>query len=157
MSIVGLGIDPGLKGGVALVSDFGGILCVDPLPYMGKAVDVRRLQNTVSSCAVTRAAVELQHARSFQAGAMTILSNYGRLLAVLEIEGLPFYEVTAPVWKRHFKIEAGLEGKAKKEASYIAAVRRWGADALAAFELTPAKDGQVEALMIATHAMEVGR
>lgn len=142
-----MGIDPGKKGGVGVL-EYDKPVAAMPLPYMAKQVDVKELAALISLYEPDKIAVELQHIMAGQAGAMAIGSNYGRILAVVELAGAPYRIITPATWSKAAGIPRGLSGKAKKEAAYIAAQRAWG-KAFAALNLKPTDDGLVEALHIA--------
>lgn len=145
--MIHIGIDPGLKGGLAVLKD-GRLKHAIPLPIFDRKVAVHELQLQLGMWPDPTIAVELQGIRPNQAGAMTILGNYGRIMAIIELGGWPHKEITPAQWSRAF-IPAGLTGKAKKQASYSAAVRVFGMDTLDRLKIRPSTDGMVEAALIA--------
>lgn len=144
-----VGIDPGKKGAIAVLARDGLPMAIESLPYLDRAVDVPSLQAWMNlwapECQVT---IERQGHRGGQAGVYTILTNYGRLMATMEMEGIRFKEVTPAVWNKDLGIDPGKIGKEKKEASFAVARRIWGRD-FDGLGLRPTEDGKVEALLIA--------
>jgi len=143
-----MGIDPGKKGGVGVL-EYDKPTAAVPLPYLDRQVDVRALATLIELHDPDKVALELQSIMGGQSGAMAIGSNYGRILAVIELAGVPYRIVTPASWSKAVGIPRGLSGKAKKEAAYVAAQRMWG-QTFSNLNLKPTDDGLVEALLIAT-------
>ena len=145
--MITFGVDPGLKGGVAILENRLPVWA-GKLPYIGKQVDVSGLRALIEIYQPDEIRVERQSIRQRQAGAMTIGSNFGRILAVVELSGVAHRVPTPSTWKAKAKIRAGLSGKAAKEESFLVAQRLWG-KAFDRLQLRPTQDGPVEALLIA--------
>ena len=148
-----MGIDPGQKGGVALLSDPDTILRVEAMPILNKEVQSGWLYALIDAFCPSQVIVERQMIMSGQRGAMAIGSNFGRILAAIEIASVPYTLVTPTSWNRRAGIPAKLKGKDKKEASFAAARRTWGRQ-FDRLGLRPTQDGQVEALLIARYGLD---
>lgn len=145
------GIDPGVHGGVSFVQDEDRILGAWPMPILVRDVDAMELRGLLMTVGADKVVVELQSVRNAQAGALRIGANYGRLLATVELLGLPCREVTPAVWARKAGIPPKLKpGREKKDGSFAAARRTWGA-AFDALGLKRSQDGPVDALLIARY------
>lgn len=98
-----IGIDPGLKGGLALMADDGKPVDAITMPRDGRSVDVCALQDAFirwgAHSGNIRAVVERQQVRARQAGNMTIGANYGRILATLDLCGIEYEEVRPQDWQ----------------------------------------------------------
>lgn len=150
-----VGLDPGLRGGVAAVDEAGRPVFAKPMPVLNDRIDTRAVHAELVAAACMHevgATIELQGLRPRQAGGMKIGANYGRLLGALELAGVPFREITSPQWSRLADVPAGLDGARKKQASYGAAQRLWGS-AFTDLGLRQTQDGPVEALLIAYWGM----
>jgi hypothetical protein len=76
------GIDPGLKGGMAIINEAGGLEKFEKLPFGDDGFpDSARLKMFFLDCA--HVAIEIQHTRMMQSGASTTMVNYGYLLGCL--------------------------------------------------------------------------
>ena len=144
-----IGIDPGKTGGVAGLKRDGTPAFIVKLPMLDKRVDVNALATLLDIYDPTKVYIEQQNIRPQQQGARTILSNYGRDLAMIEYLGLPYAEVTPAQWNAKLlgPHVAGLTGPAKKERSFAKALQTWGAQ-LHTFK-EASKDGPIEAALIA--------
>lgn len=144
-----LGIDPGMRGGVATL-DNGVPVEALPMPVLAGDIDSRELRAIIATSGAQQAVIELQSIRNAQAGALKIGVNYGRLLCTCELLDLPYRIVTPPVWSKRAGIKAGMKGREKKQAHYAAAQREWG-DAFTRLKLRQSQDGPVDALLIARY------
>ena len=97
--------------------------------------------------------LELQRVMGGQGGGLTIGCNWGRLRALVELEGIPHQIITPVQWSKYFKIPAKLPAKEKKQHSFAAARRIWG-DAFNDLKIGVSKDGMVDALLIARYAKD---
>lgn len=115
-----VGIDPGLEGGVALLS--ASERWAVPLPHLGKEMAVRELlallppPSEVSAVIVERLGVRPK--QSAQSGA-TQGTNHGRITGALEAMGYPLRLVRPQDWKAKV-----LRGTKKDKADAIAFVQR---------------------------------
>jgi crossover junction endodeoxyribonuclease RuvC len=140
------GIDPGLAGGLALLSREE--QWAIPLPHRGKEVDVRALVDAlpppleVACVMVERLGV--RPGQSVQSG-VTQGTNHGRITGALEVMGYSVRLVRPQDWKAKV-----LKGTKKDKADAIAFVQR----AYPAVNLIPGKckvpqDGLADAMCIA--------
>ena len=88
------GVDPGLTGGIAIHD--GETYNVFPMPVVGKSVDVLALRGLLDG--VSRVFVETPFLSSGNGGMLTSGANYGRILAVCEMAGLPVTLVRPADW-----------------------------------------------------------
>lgn len=97
-----LGIDPGVKGGLAFYAPSSDSVKSLPMPMYDGAVDVLKIQDLIISHQVSAAYIEIQHVRGRQSGKgnYTIGKNYGRLTAVLDLCGILFVELTPQRWQK---------------------------------------------------------
>ncbi len=114
-SMIVMGIDPGLKGGVSFMLP---AICQGwKMPVKHKIIDVGRLQELIISHAPVIAYVEKQRIMSRQAGALTTGSNYGRILATLELCGIQYLEITPQTWQKKLFL-TGRDNPYKKQIGY---------------------------------------
>ena len=92
-----LGIDPGKSGGIAIFQN-GELLGCERMPLASGTIDVSALQQIIIENRAESAVIEKQHTRGGQGGNLTIGANYGRILAVLELCGVPYREVHPSKW-----------------------------------------------------------
>lgn len=147
-----LGIDPGLKGALALISDSGKILDIKKMPLRkdGK-IDHDSIYKFVSPLANVH--VFLERAVSFGMGS-TSAFNYGRGFAALEISlelaGHGINYVMPQVWTRllHKDLSKDLE---PKQRSALAAGSIFGEQNLPKLKSGRFHDGVVDALLLAEY------
>ena len=146
-----IGMDPGISGAVAVVTD-GGILveCFDMPVFKirGKSqIDVHRLGQMIATHREdARAVIELVGAMPGQG--VTSMFTFGFAAGVLHgivgALGLPLATVSPREWKGHFRL-----GKSKDESRRLA-TRRWPMGPFARV-----KDaGRAEAALIALYSIE---
>lgn len=143
MSKTYIGIDPGAKGGVAVIGD-GGAACVRPL-----SPEVLRATLTAVDCSNALCFVE-------QVGAMpgqgvTSMFNFGKgygyILGVLETLGIPYQTVPPRKWKKAFSLSND------KKLSVDTAKRLFpNVPLLPSERCRKESDGMAEALLIALYA-----
>jgi len=90
------GVDPGLTGGIAIYD--GGTYNVFPMPVVGKSVNALALLGLLDG--VSRVFVEVPYLSGGNGGTLTSGANYGRILAVCEMAGIPVTLVTPSVWTK---------------------------------------------------------
>lgn len=117
-----MGIDPGVSGAWALLSDNGTITAGD-LPTVARGIDVPTFAQLVRSTMPIRAIVEDVHSMPKQGVASTFKFGcaHGAVLGALLTIGIPVELVAPGRWKRHFRLGAD------KEASRAFALRTWPA------------------------------
>lgn len=99
-----IGIDPGAKGGLAVMDKDEKILYCQPIPYIGDEMDVRKVASVINHFKKTYnlfAAFEKVGAMPGQ-GVCAMFSfgkTAGQLLAALKILSIPYSEPTPTSWK----------------------------------------------------------
>lgn len=99
-----IGIDPGAKGGLAVMDKDEKILYCQPIPYIGDEMDVRKVASVINHFKKTHqlfAAFERVGAMPGQ-GVCAMFSfgkTTGQLLAALKILSIPYSEPTPTAWK----------------------------------------------------------
>lgn len=124
--MIALGIDPGLSGALAWVTDKGEVLDVADIPLLDegprhKSIDAVRLSALARRHEAHAAIIEAVHARptDSKVAAFTFGRNLGALEAIIMAAGLPLHRVPPILWRRW----AGLAPGAPKDASIAAALR----------------------------------
>ena len=140
-----LGIDPGLSGAYALLTNATAI--VDDLPVVAKSIDAAEFHRIVQALKPDVAVVE-------QVGAMpgnspnsmfTFGRCYGSILATLACAGIPVKLATPAYWKKHFKLNSDKERSRQLAIQLFPAVTG----------LSRKKDdGRAEALLLARFYLE---
>ena len=149
-----IGIDPGLTGGVAILDEAGGIITTTLMPRVGSDIDIRAVRDMLPLYDDLHVTLELQQVRQGQGGDLTTGCNWGRLRALVELEGIPHQIITPTQWSKHFKIPSKSPTKAeKKQHSFAAARRIWG-DAFNDLKIGVSKDGMVDALLIGRYGRD---
>ena len=113
------GIDPGLKGGLAILD--GGKVYGYPMPLSGKDINVMAIVDLLRSHNVKLVAMEQVHAMPGQ-GVTSMFSfgkSYGMLTGAVMGAGIPLELVTPQKWK-----SVTLQGTAKDKDAMIAFCRR---------------------------------
>lgn len=94
-----LGVDPGKKGHMAFLGLPDGPIVIS-LPYDGSDLDVCALRSILIAHRPDIAVVEQAGLMPRQRGSRTILVNYGRVLAALNLLGIGVEEVLPQKWQR---------------------------------------------------------
>ena len=113
------GIDPGLKGGLAILDN--GKVYGYPMPLSGKDINVMAIVDLLRSHSVKLVAMEQVHAMPGQ-GVTSMFSfgkSYGMLMGAVMASGIPLELVTPQKWK-----SVTLQGTAKDKDAMIAFCRR---------------------------------
>jgi len=156
MSTLICGIDPGITGAIAFLTERGQFVAVADMPTL-PATTGRRQIDPAALAEILR-----QHAPAFvmlervgarpgegAVGAFAFGHTFGAILGVLGALQIPHYLVQPAVWKRR----AGIPPKSEKAASIAAAKQLLPSAALI---LTLKKhDGRAESLLIARHALSL--
>jgi hypothetical protein len=153
-----LGIDIGVTGAVALLSDQGQLIeliempCLHDGPKKRRTINAPLLASFVYKSHATRAFVESVGPRPKEGavGAFAFGDSRGVVRGVLASAAIPLVWITPPQWKRVIGITPGSLG-AKDEAR-AQAIRRWPAQA----DLFKHKndDGLAEAALIAVAGLK---
>ena len=153
-----LGIDPGLNGGMALLSWEG--VRYQKMPLIGNRIDAKRLAGIFKSHPLSMVYVEAISPRPGQSAQSTSTSgiNFGMLLATLELCSVPYTVVPASVWTK--TVHAGIDKRHKpKEKSRIALNRLFPNEyAYLTQETKAPHEGLMDALLIAYYGrLQQGR
>ena len=146
-----VGIDPGLKGGIALLGDDGGASAL-PMPLIGSKPDIDTLRSILLEHSPKVVVLEKVHSMPKQGVASTFKLGlgYGMIQGALQALGVPFVLVTPQTWKKYV-----LEGTKKdKDAAVEYVVQRYPWVDLKPGQKRKAHDGMADALCIATYGRE---
>jgi Holliday junction resolvasome RuvABC endonuclease subunit len=112
-----MGIDPGKKGGIVLLSEGETVppsfSCAMPVNDLG--IDVCRIQEILIEANPQIIYIEKQFVRSGQAGGFAIGRNYGFIESVIVLCGFPYREIYAQSWTSYIKKQMNKKGKYHKE------------------------------------------
>jgi crossover junction endodeoxyribonuclease RuvC len=126
-----LGIDIGVTGGVAILTDTGELISVHEMPCLHDGPKKRRtinaplLASIVYNSHATRAFVEHVGPRPMEGvvGAFAFGDSKGVVRGVLAGAAIPVIWITPPSWKRVIGIPPGKDGA--KDAARAEAIARW--------------------------------
>lgn len=129
-----LGIDPGLDGAVAVLTEAGELLQIEDMPTLEDGAKGRRALNAPLLAAIvyrshaTRAFCELVGPRPTDGSAagFGFGRNRGIIEGVLAAAGVPLLMIAPPVWKRASGIAPGRENK---DSARSIAIAQWPAHA----------------------------
>lgn len=140
-----IGIDPGLKGGVCLISDAGAFYCYE-MPVNKDGIDARALRQIIAQHNNCIAYVEHAQAMPKQGvvGVFTYGVGFGKILATLEICGIETKLVRPAVWKKAM-------GLPKEKEAAVAMAERLNPLGVFRTERGRLLDGKAEALLIAVY------
>lgn len=98
-----VGIDPGQKGGFAMIDENRNVLSCFEMPQ-----DITEIYSQLKFYNVTLAVVEQAQAMPKQGvvGIFTYGTGYGKLLAAMEIASTPYQEIRPKVWKKAFGLHS---------------------------------------------------
>jgi hypothetical protein len=143
-----LGIDPGLSGAYAFLTNAGAT--VGDLPVVGKAIDAAELHRIIYAERPDVAVVEAVSAMPGN-GAVSMFNfgkSVGAIHAVLACVGVRTVLVTPSVWKKHFKLDRD------KEKSRALAIRTFPQTTGLSRKRD---DGRAEALLLALYHQETAK
>jgi crossover junction endodeoxyribonuclease RuvC len=152
-----LGIDPGLRGGVAVLDGIGAVVLLRTMPLAGREVDgaelgrmVRGLRDLDAHRDIRLAAVEHVGSMPGQGVASTFAfgAGWGVVRGVLAALGVPMQLVRPPAWKK--AILAGLTHDKDGACRFCAA--RWPGTSLILPRCRTPHDGLADALCLAEWA-----
>lgn len=151
-----VGIDPGLRGAIAVVDGDAQLIALIDTPVTAKRVDAPAIAAFLVSHEPLRfVALEAQHAMPAQGATsgFRLGETYGLLRGILATLGTPSLEVRAAAWQKH--ILAGQSGGDSKTRSMRFAAARWP-DAVLATPRGRQLDGRADALCLALYARDRG-
>jgi hypothetical protein len=146
-----LGIDPGAKGGLALLSEADGLL-IEPIPTNDDGIDLKELARLIRDFSKDTRVAYLEELNAFPgmniAGVKTLWRGIGVLHGMLIANGVETFIVRPQEWMK--VMHKGLEGKDTKVKSHLAAKRIFpNVDFLATERSKVPHEGMVEAALIA--------
>ncbi len=150
-----LAIDPGLSGAIAFYfPEAPGRVSVDDMPIVNDEVEVatlaRRIRQLAPTCAIVERVGPMPRDGAVQA--FKFGGAYRAARAVVTLLEIPVHLVTPAVWKRHFRLPGGPDGK---EVARALALQRFPASAE---HFARKKDhGRAEAALLALYYVEVAR
>jgi crossover junction endodeoxyribonuclease RuvC len=129
-----LGIDPGLDGAIAILTDAGELLAIHDTPTLEDGAKGRRAVNPALFASIihgsraTLAFCELVGPRPTDSttGAFGFGRSRGIIEGVLAAAGIPLAMIAPPVWKRASNIAPGKENK---DSARSVAISRWPSQA----------------------------
>lgn len=146
-----IGIDPGLKGGIAVLFPSGECRATE-MPLKLQHLDIQNIWNAMpadikNSFCVIEQLLEMPY-QGVKATTKSAV-NYGKVLAALELMGISYQIVHPSKWKKQFQ----LIGKSKYESAAVA--KRLFPN----MEFVTARgrlmDGMAEALLLAEYARRI--
>jgi crossover junction endodeoxyribonuclease RuvC len=129
-----LGIDPGLDGAIAVLTDSGELVAIHDMPTLLDGAKGRRAVNPalfasiIYSTQANRAYCELIGPRPSDGsvGAFGFGRTRGIIEGVLAAAGVPLALIAPPIWKRRAGIPPGKENK---DSARSVAISRWPSQA----------------------------
>lgn len=156
-----LGIDPGLKGGLAFIGSNETIVHAEPMPTNENMLDIRNISDMVSNEATLISHAFIEKATAMPKQGSVSMFKFGRVFGALEgilaALRIPYTVVPPKKWQAAMcsGVEATLEPKAR---ALIAAQRMYPHyDFRASNRCRVAHDGIVDAVLIARYGVEVGK
>lgn len=157
MSVVVLGIDPGLHGGLAVLTRDGDPVDLKPMPVVGGEVDGNALAVYLLGIGVKHTpamvAMEKVGARPGQGvcSMFTFGVGYGMVRGILTTLGIPHELVTPKKWQAH--VVGGTDGPDPKAKALLYVTRRFpGLNLKATTRSRKPHDGLVDAVCLAEYA-----
>ena len=148
-----IGIDPGQKGGIAVINERNALL--DVFPYSNtKLFDIAKFMSNVDEDVGVMCFIEDVHSMPKQGVASTFAfgKGFGYILGVVESSGIPYQLVSPNKWKKHFGLNSD------KNKSVEMAKRFFPAQTfLPTSRCTKPSDGMAEACLIALYGKRTDR
>ena len=147
-----LGVDPGKKGGLAVLDESGAIVALT-VKHATAIETYSWLRTAIEAHNIRMCAIEKPFAKSMNKGVFTYLSEYGELRMCLRLSNIPFIEVHPSKWTKllHKDLEEGRDGfKTAKQASLATARQLWPEESwLATKRSKKPADGLFDSALIA--------
>lgn len=154
-----LGIDPGLTGGLAILSGDGAL--VEPMPVVEKEIDVAALVRWLRAHSEQIEIAFLEKVHAFPGASGSSMLSFGRIVGIIEGSltalAIPFQTVRPAIWSK--VIHSGISGvEAPKDKSRIAVSRLFPqVDLLASERSKKPHEGMMDALLIAEYGRRVSQ
>ena len=150
-----MGIDPGAKGGIALLNSETNEQYAIAMPMIAGELDYRGVANTILSHAPDIIIIEKVHAMP-QQGVVSMFNfgkNYGALLALISTLGSAYLTVTPQTWKK-----VVLAGTAKdKDAAIQFCYQRYPQLNLVLPRCRTSHDGIADAICLAHYGLHYAK
>ena len=104
-----IGVDPGIKGGIALIEPTPPHTSLHPITAFGTVLDL--FADPIN----TTIYIEDQSAVSGQGGIKITLVEFGKLIGIAEGKGYKTKIVTPRSWYKYLEIPAGMDRKKRKQ------------------------------------------
>lgn len=160
-----VGIDPGMTGGLAAVSEEGGLLSVIPIPRMNGSTgpqDYHAIKDwfaSIKKMGKVEAALERISVRPGEGVKSTLTAgkNWGFLKGMLVAIGARYVEPTPQAWKKALSLpkRSGKERKKGKEDAVVLATQLFPGLCLTPGKKRIPHDGMADAVLIAEYARRV--
>jgi len=145
-----MGIDPGQKGAIAFINLNTNNIGIFDMPLLPdkKGIDVNQFYYNIDGNSSVFIVLEKAQAMPKQGvtGVFNYGVGYGKLLAAIEILGLPYCEVRPQMWKKEFSLKRDKKQSVNMAGKLFPQIK----DQL----ITPRgalKDGRAEALLLAEY------
>lgn len=119
------GIDPGLKGGIAILNEDGCLIAAN-MPVLrsdnGKNnIDAKRVCEILKINKVTHAAIELVHSRPHDGSvaSFTFGKGYGTVIGIMEALGIHVAYTRPQEWKKHYGLIGTDKNASRTKATEI--------------------------------------
>ena len=149
-----LGIDPGLKGGLVLLNSKRECVFKEPMPLVGKELDVLELRKILSGWEIEHCWIEQVHAlpkvgagSSFKFGKVV-----GQTLSTLSLSGIGYNLVSPRTWQKELGL-AQRDGSTKERALQASKRLFPKLDLTISTRSRKPHDGLVDALLIAEYGL----
>ena len=145
-----IGIDPGAKGGIAIIDRNG--VTAEIMPMMDKQIQIREICEYLEPLEKPYVVIEKVHAMPKQgvSSTFTFGRGVGELLGMLKTLQLPYFEVTPQEWKK--KVMVGVNWKGNKKASITYCKKTYPLlDLLPSKRCRVPSDGMADALCMAEY------
>jgi RNase H-fold protein (predicted Holliday junction resolvase) len=159
-SAVFVGVDNGLDGGIAVVSEDRGLLLAIPMPTISdgkkRKADAHMVNAFLDSVNGSTVVVERPAGSKSVIAAVSMADTFARIETVLQLGGYRHQFVTAKAWQKEFWTVPPMPKGQKfdtKAAALLAANRLWpNANWLASPRCRVPHDGMIDAALIAEYA-----
>lgn len=106
------GIDPGASGYIAIINDNSPVEFF-PIPFDGKQIDTRSVLKILGEVLDGILMEEQLSIPGMNGGLVTRFTNYGMLLAALNLSGNPFQLIRPKKWKKQLDLSSNKEDSIK--------------------------------------------
>ncbi|MFW9871906.1 MAG: hypothetical protein ACFFG0_02315 [Candidatus Thorarchaeota archaeon] len=140
------GIDPGKKGGIALIDEDRRATSIE-MPFKGGLLDIKKIKSLIEISDIVFIEEPIAMPKQSIKTARSSFTDYGKLLAIIEICGVPYQEIKPSIWKKEYHLI-----KKDKKASVDLASQMFP-NIIFFTERGRMMDGKAEALLLADYAL----